>query len=193
MVSMIDPDRIVVAAPDQLGVRCGAVLIWVTAGSLEGVALERVRDALEAMATEQPQGVALLLVSVGDGELPKLSTRRRIARGLSSLGDRVQAVAAVFEGGKPWLSRARTTIEEVFTHVDVNMLGGLPMRLFGDRVDGLLWLGEVVVGPDQRPIATEGLAAMVDEACAQVWVQVRAQQQAAGELEDPLKEYKSGP
>jgi hypothetical protein len=189
---MIAPDTIIVAAPDQLGVRCGAVLIWVTAGSLEGVPLERVRDALEAMATEQPQGVALLLVSIGDNELPRLSTRRRIARGLSSLGDRVQAVAAVFEGGTPWLSRARTTIEEFFTHVDVNMLGGLPMRLFGDRVEGVLWLGEVVVGPDQRPIETAGLATIVDDVCSEVLAQIQAPARDP-HTEDTIKEYKTGP
>jgi hypothetical protein len=172
---MIDPDTIIVSAPDQLGVRCGAVLVWVTAGALDAVPLGRVRETLEQMAAEQPQGVALVLVSVGDAELPKLSARRDIARELGSLGDRLQAVAAAFEGGKPWLSRARTTIEDVFTEVEINMLGKLPIRLVGDRVEAILWLGEVVVGPDQRPIATEGLAGVVDETCAEVWARVRGE------------------
>lgn len=173
---MIDPDAIVVEAADQLAVRCGAVLVWVTAGQLEDAPLVALRDGLEAMAREQPQGVALLLVAIGESELSTLSTRGRIVRGLSSLGDRLQAVAVSFEGDKPWLAVALSTVEGIFAQVQASMIGGrFPMRVFGDRVDAVVWLGEVVVAPDQRPIETEGLAALVDQACARV------------------TEYKSGP
>lgn len=170
MTDVIEADAIVFEAADQLAVRCGAALVWVTAGQLEDAPLVELRDGLEAMAGDQPQGVALLLVAIGEGGLPKLNTRRRVVRGLSSLGDRLQAVAVSFEGDKPWLALALSTVEGIFAQVQeqirATMVGDrFPMRVFSDHMEAVVWLGEVVVGPDQRPIETEGLAALVDEAC----------------------------
>ncbi|PRP90110.1 hypothetical protein ENSA5_67830 [Enhygromyxa salina] len=170
---MIEADAIVIEAGEQLAVRCGAVLVWITAGQLDDAPLVELRDGLEAMARDQPQGVALLLVALGEGELPKINTRRRIVRGLSSLGDRLQAVAVSFEGDKPWLAQALSTFEAIFAEVRAQVRATVvgdrfPMRVFGDRMEAVVWLGEVVVGPDQRPIETEGLATVIDETCARL-------------------------
>lgn len=175
MAIMIEPDTIVIEADDQLALRCGAVLIWTTTAPLEHAPLAPLREALERMIEDQPQGVALLLVALGEGELPKLSTRRRIVRGLSSLGGRLQAVAATFEGDRSWLALARAGVEGLFAQVE-ETLGGdrFPMRVFNDRVDAVVWLQEVVVGPDLRPIETGSVALLVDEACARVSAAGRA-------------------
>jgi hypothetical protein len=166
---VIEAESILVETDEQLAVRAGAVLVWVTTGQLEDAPLEQLRQGLEAMAAEQPQGVALLMVAIGESELPKLQTRRRIVRGLSSLGERLQAVAATFEGDKPWLSLARATFENIFAQVETAMTGSsFPMRVFGDRVEAVVWLGEVVLGADERPIETDELAGLVDELVARV-------------------------
>ena len=166
---MLDPQALVIDTPQQVAVRCGAVLIWVTSASLEDAPLADLRETLKAMAEDQPQGVALLLVATGEGEAPRLSTRRRVVRGLSSLGGRLQAVAATFEGDLPLLTLARAAVEGVFAQVE-ELLGGdrFPMRVFKDRLDAVVWLHEVVVAPDLRPIETEDLATLVDEACARL-------------------------
>ena len=156
-------DAIVHRAEGQLLLRSSNVLVWVSRGRLEDAPLSRLRLALEELAAEHPEGVALLLVAVGESELPSLQTRRRIARGLASLGERVQCVAAAFEGERSWVVLVTGAIEGMLT-----MIGGagtkLPMRAFGDREDAIVWLGEIVHGPDQRPIDTAPLAELVDDA-----------------------------
>lgn len=166
---MIDAGAIVVESEAQLAVRCGPLLIWATAHRLEDAPLEQLRAALEAMAADAPVGVGLLMIAIGESELPKLDTRRRIVRGMSTLGDRLQAVAACFEGDKPWMSLARATIEGMFRQVESKLVGSrFPMGVFGDREDALVWLGGVMVGPDRRPIETDGLMTIIDEVCARV-------------------------
>lgn len=165
----MDPEAIVFEEPGQLIARCGPVLIWASRNKFEDAPLLRLREALEHHALDHPQGVALLLMAVGEGELPKPSTRRRIVRGLSSLGDRLQAVAAAFEGETPWLALARAAFDAIMAQLQELTLGsGLPIRAFADRLDALVWLGGVVVGADRRPIQTEGLIDLVDQACARV-------------------------
>jgi len=165
----MDPEAIVFEEPGQIIARCGPVLIWASRSKFEDAPLQRLRDALERHAVDFPQGVALLMIAVGDGELPKPSTRRRIARGLSSLGDRLQAVAAAFEGETPWLALARATFDGIMAQLqDIAVGSGLPMRAFADRLDALVWLGGVVVGADRRPIETDALTEVVEQACARV-------------------------
>ena len=169
MRAVLDPQSLVIDTPEQVALGHGAVLIWVTTASLEAAPLAELREALKTMAEDQPQGVALLLLAVGEGEVPRLSTRRRIVRGLSSLGGRLQAVAATFEGDLPLLALARGAVEGVFAQAE-ELLGGerFPMRVFTDRLDAVVWLQEVVVAPDLRPIDTDDLALLVDEACARL-------------------------
>ncbi len=159
---------IVFEEPDQLLARCGAVLVWVSRNKLEDAPLARVREALEQHAGDHPQGVALLLIAVGEGEQAKPSSRRRIARGLSSLGDRLQAVAAVFEGDKPWLAHTRALFDGILALLADATGESFPMRAFADRVDAIVWLGGVVLGYDQRPIETEALTEVVELACARI-------------------------
>lgn len=166
---MIEGESILLENDHQLAVRAGPVLVWGTAGQLEDAPLVELRAGLEAMAAEQPRGVALLMVAIGESELPKLQTRRQIVRGLSGLGERLQAVAATFEGDKPWLSLARATFENIFSQVETAMTGSaFPMQVFGDRLEAVVWLGEVVLGADERPIAAEELGGIVDEIVARV-------------------------
>lgn len=169
LAEMIDPEAIVVEDDAQLAVRCGTVLVWATARRLDQAPLERLREVLEDMAAQQRHGVALLLIALGDSELPKLDDRRRIVKALTSLGDRVQAVAATFEGDKPWASLARMTVESVVRQVETKITGTkLPLRVFGNRDDAVIWLGEVVLGADHRPISTDALAAAVEQVCARL-------------------------
>jgi hypothetical protein len=164
----MDPDAIVFEQPDQLVARCGAVLVWVSRNKLDDASLARVREALEHHAGEHPRGVALLLIAVGEGELANTSNRR-IARGLSSLEERLQAVAAVFEGDKPWLVHTRALFDGILAQLEA-ATGGvrLPMRAFADRLDAVVWLGGVVLGGDDRPIETDALIEIVELACARI-------------------------
>jgi hypothetical protein len=166
----MDAEMIVFEEPDQVVARCGPVLVWASRHKLEDAPLLRLRDALEQHAREHPQGVALLMVAVGDDELPKPSTRRWIVRGLSTLGDRLQAVAAVFEGDTPWLALARSAFDAILVQLEVATSGGpqFPIRAFADRLDAVVWLGGVVVGGDQRPIETDALTELVEFACDRI-------------------------
>lgn len=162
-------DAIVFEEPDQLVARCGPVLVWASRHKLEDAPLLRLRDALEHHTVEHPQGVALLMIAFGDGELPKPSTRRRIVRGLSSLGDPLRAVAAVFEGDTPWLALARSAFDGIMAQVEAATAGSqVSMRAFADRIDAVVWLGGVVVGGDQRPIEPDALTELVESACARI-------------------------
>jgi hypothetical protein len=166
---MLDPGAIVVEDDAQLAARCGAVLVWATTQRLDQAPLDRLRQVLEDMAAEQQHGVALLLIAIGESELPKLDDRRRIVKALTSLGDRLQAVAAALEGDKPWASLARMTVESVVRQVETKITGTrLPLRVFGNREDAIIWLGEVVLGADHRPISTDALAAAVEDVCARL-------------------------
>jgi hypothetical protein len=165
----MDPEVIVFEEPDQLVARSGAVLIWVSRNKLEDAPLVRLRDALAQHATDHPEGVALLMIAVGEGVGAKLSSRRRIAKGLSSLGDRLQAVAAVFEGDKPWLAHSRALFDGILAQLEAATGGAqFPMRPFADRLDAIVWLGGVVLGYDQRPIETDALTEIVELACARI-------------------------
>lgn len=165
----MDSEAIVFEEPDQLVARCGAVLVWVSRNKLGDAPLTRLRGALEQHAIDHPQGVALLMIAVGEGEAPKASDRRRIARGLSSLGDRLQAVAAVFEGDKPWLAHTRALFDGILAQLEAATGGAqFPMRAFADRLEAIVWLGGVVLGYDQRPIETDALTEIVELACARI-------------------------
>lgn len=165
----MDADAIVFEEPDQLVACSGSVLIWVSRNKLEDAPLARIREALERHAIDHPEGVALLLIAAGEGELPKASDRRRIVRGLSSLEDRLQAVAAVFEGDKPWLAHTRALFNGILTQLDAATGGArFPMRAFADRLDAIVWLGGIVLGYDQRPIETDALTEIVELASARI-------------------------
>jgi hypothetical protein len=166
----MDADAIVWEEPDQLLARAGAVLVWVSRNKL-GLPepLGRVRAALEEHALNNPQGVALLLIAVGEGDLPKLSNRRRIAKGLASLGDRLQAVAAVFEGDKPWLVNTRALFDGILDQLEaLTDRSRFPIHAFADRIDAIVWLTGVVLDYDQRPIETDELTQVVELACARI-------------------------
>jgi hypothetical protein len=165
----MDSEAIVFEEPDQLLARCGAVLVWVSRNKLDEAPLARVREALEQHASEHPQGVALLSIAVGAGELPKASNRRRIARGLSSLGERLQAVACVFEGDKPWLAQAHALFDGILGQLEAMAVGPrAPMLAFADRVEAIVWLSGVVRDSMQRPIDVDALTEIVELACARI-------------------------
>ncbi|MFO7568007.1 MAG: hypothetical protein R6X02_35525 [Enhygromyxa sp.] len=165
----MDADAIVFEEPDQLLARCGPVLVWASRNKLGDASLARVREALEQHAHEHPQGVALLSITVGAGELPKASNRRRIARGLSSLGERLQAVACVFEGDKPWLAQAHALFDGILGQLEAMTTGSrAPMLAFADRLDAIVWLGGVVRDSMQRPIEVDELTEAVELACARI-------------------------
>lgn len=165
----MDPDAIVFEEPDQLLARCGPVLVWISRNKLDDTALARVREALEQHTVEHPQGVALLSIAVGEGELPKSSNRRRIARGLSSLGERLQAVAAVFEGDKPWLAQTHALFDGILGQLEAMAIGRhTPMLAFADRLEAIVWLGGIVRGPMQRMIEVDVLTEIVELGCARI-------------------------
>lgn len=170
MLGRMDSEAIVFEEPDQLLARCGTVLVWVSRDNkLDEAPLARVREALEQHALEHPQGVALLSVAVGQGELPKSSNRRRIARGLSSLGDRLQAVAMVFEGDKRWLAQTHALFDGILGQLEAMTVGPrTPMLALADRLEAIVWLSGIVRGPMQQPIEVDALTEVVELACARI-------------------------
>jgi hypothetical protein len=165
----MDADAIVFEEPEQLLARAGPVLIWASRNKLDEAPLARVRAALEAHALDHPEGVALLMIAVGDVDHPTLDNRRRIARGLASLGERLQAVAAVFEGDKRWLAHTRSLFEGILAQLEAAAGGpSFPLRAFADRLDAIVWLTERVVDHDGRPIEVEGLTELVEHSCARL-------------------------
>jgi hypothetical protein len=165
----MDPEAIVFEEPDQLLARCGPLLIWASRNKLDEAPLARVREALEQHASEHPRGVAILSIAVGAGELPKASERRRIARGLSSLGERLQAVACVFEGDKPWLAQTHALFDGILGQLETMARGQrVPMRAFADRVEAIVWLGGIVRDSMERPLDVDLLTEMVELACARI-------------------------
>ena len=165
----MDADAIVFEEPDELLARAGAVLVWASRNKLDEGPLARVRAALDAHAAEHPEGVALLMIAVGDVDHPTLTSRRRIAKGLATLGDRLQGVAAVFEGDKPWLAHTRSLFEGILGQLEAAAGGPrFPLRAFADRVDAIVWLAGIVVDHDGRPIEVEGLTELVELSCARL-------------------------
>ena len=148
--------------PDHLLARWNEILVWVGSGSVDDEILVEVRRCLKAIAEEHPGGAALLMVARGQQELPKLEMRRTIVRGLASLGERLQGVAAVCEGEPRWVGAARLVLDRMLAVTP----GAFPLRVLVDREEAILWLGEIVVGPEGRPIDIIELAPFVEEAVA---------------------------
>ncbi|NVB40490.1 hypothetical protein G6O69_21800 [Pseudenhygromyxa sp. WMMC2535] len=158
----MDADDALLRREGHLFARWNQILVWVSHGALDDELLRELRKQLESIADEFPSGAALLLIGRGHSELPKLETRRKIARGLASLGERLQCVAAAFEGSRPWLEAGRTLIERLIELIP----RAFPMRVFGDRDEAIIWLGEAVLGPDGRPIDTAELGPFVESLLA---------------------------
>ena len=153
--------------PEHLMVRHGPVLIWVARGQLDDEVRHRARDLALALADEHPAGVALLLVAFGEGELFKLQARRRIASGLAGLGERLQCMAVAFEGGSRWLSSARAAVEGVVEAIkDLTGSGSVPLRVFGERDEAIVWLNGAARRSDGRPLDDEQLGDAVEAAIA---------------------------
>jgi hypothetical protein len=164
---VLPEDAVVHREADQIVLRFGCVLVWLSRGGLEDAPLRRLREELETLAAEHAEGVALLLVAVGEGELPGLQRRRSIARGLSSLGDHLQCVAAAFEGEGRWVTRLSGVVEGILSMV-TGLGGGLPMQAFSSREDAIVWMCGVARGPDERPLDSVALADFVDEGFAEL-------------------------
>lgn len=165
---MAELSGVLLRTGDQLLIRWNEVLVWISRAEISDELLTTLREQLDTMSKDPncPEGVAVLLIASNEHELPSPAMRRRIARGLAALGDHVQGVAAAFEGAPPWVSAAGRFIEGILE------LGPqrFPLKMFADREDAIVWLGEVVHGGDGRPVDTSGLGPLVEEALASMGV-----------------------
>ncbi len=139
--------------------RWGPVLVWLARGVIDDAVFLEVRKALAELVADHPEGVGLLLVSQTGSTLPELTTRRQIAEALGEYADRLQAVAAAFEGGSWWVTASRKILAGILAMVP----HPFPITTFTQREKALLWLEETLRGPDQRPLALDELGVLVEQ------------------------------